>query len=63
MKKQDLKLFLAVSDNTGFGEKTEQLRKLIRKGSNCNIMDYDKRTPLHVACANKDLNSVKFLLA
>jgi ankyrin repeat protein len=26
-------------------------------------MDYDKRTPLHVACANKDLDSVKFLLA
>ena len=41
----------------------ETLQRLVTNGVNINLSDYDKRTPLHLAATNNDLNMVKFLLA
>jgi glutaminase len=39
------------------------LRKLIMEGSDVNEMDYDNRTPLHVACSERQVEAAKLLLA
>jgi len=36
---------------------------LIKKGCNVNVCDYDKRTPLHIAASNNNLDILKALLS
>ena len=40
----------------------DQLKLLYLKGYDLNQGDYDKRTPLHLACCENQLNTVKFLI-
>jgi ankyrin repeat protein len=40
----------------------KEVKRLINKGIDVNIVDYDKRSGLHIAASKGLINMVKFLL-
>ena len=38
------------------------LKSLVARGANVNAGDYDRRTPLHLAAAEGQMESVKYLI-
>ena len=40
----------------------EQVRRLVANGASPSACDYDRRSPLHLACCTGDAEIVRFLL-